>query len=253
MFIRFGNGSVDDLNAQIEGGLSDEDRAFFEETRDDIADLPEVRSWHMFEAPSRVIMCGSFAMYLDVFQRLDRYTISGSIGLTYKTRDDENLVFDHFKDQLFTEEGYPRYIVEASHGHQGYIYYSFLMLVRETPTRLYYQDVKYRDFYRDVLGLTRMYNLERVRVPTTRLRPWFSDVTREVIIPKLNTRADLGIEVLKIDVTRKKVYLVWDPRTITISDEAHTDCFSEKWPNLRETEKNHKAQIAHAKTLITKK
>lgn len=251
MFIRFGNGSVDDLNAQIEGGLSDEDRAFFEETRDDIADLSEARSWHMFEAPSRVIMCGSFAMYLDVFQRLDRYTISGSLGLTYKTQDDENIVFDHFKNEITTEEGYPRYIVEACEGYQGYIYYSFLMLVRETPARLYYQDVKHQDFYRDVLGLTRMYNLERVRVPTTRLRPWAGGEMREVMIPKLNTRSDLGIDLLKIDMSWQRVYQAWDPRVLTIGD-AYEERFSEKWPNLREIEKKHRAQIAHAKSLISK-
>ena len=81
MGIRLGNLTVKEIEERCEIVLSEEDRHFLEQSRQENVSIPiEANKWHCFDMPF-LVCCGSKTFATVIYERLRNYEIKGQLGI----------------------------------------------------------------------------------------------------------------------------------------------------------------------------
>lgn len=81
MSIYLGNLSVEQIEEQHEITLSDEDRKWLKEHRQENVSVPLAKDrWHCFDIP-RLILADSDEFRREIYNRLEKYPFKGQIGI----------------------------------------------------------------------------------------------------------------------------------------------------------------------------
>lgn len=155
LYLRFGNGSVSDIEKHLNITFTEADRAFFENSKSEIADFSEPDRWHLFESP-RILVLGSITMYNRVRSILSKYSPSGSLQVTWN--DHEDSLPESFFEATHVS-GYPNFLVRENI-HNSYscatdffASKTFYQLVKVNKVTLVYKMIDTASFYSEVLGL----------------------------------------------------------------------------------------------------
>lgn len=163
--VKFGNLGIDELERDLGIKLTEADRKFFQETRQErVMDGNEAvkmpsRSWHFFDMP-RVLELGSYAFYLEIENLLSNYEIKGRLEVGFVFADDEKI------ENLYTLEntdGYPKYL----YGHiinQYYGLFQFWQIYKVNKRTIEYRSVNEESFFKDKKELNR-YVIDDFLVP----------------------------------------------------------------------------------------
>lgn len=157
--VRLGNLGIDELERDLGIRLTEEDRKFFQETRQEqvmngegALKMPS-RSWHFFDMP-RVLDLGSYSFYLEIEKLLSNYEIKGNLNISFVFADDEKVENLY---ELESAEGYPKYlyghIVMGGFSEIGS--FSFWQIYKENKKTIEYRRVKYESFFEEKKELKR--------------------------------------------------------------------------------------------------
>lgn len=150
--IRIGNLRVEDIEDQLKIKFTKEERDYLNSTRqEDVSIDLDAKCWHFFDLP-RVLVFGSRRSHSKFKEILSNHEISGSIQTEFlMCKEDEPA--SHY--QLTTETGYPRFLfaVEKYQPLDSYNTYSYYQLVKENKKTLVYQQITFKRFEKEVLGM----------------------------------------------------------------------------------------------------
>lgn len=150
--IRIGNLRVEDIEDQLKIKFTKEERDYLNLTRqEDVSIDLDAKCWHFFDLP-RVLVFGSRRSHSKFKEILSNHEISGSIQTEFlMCKEDEPA--SHY--QLTTESGYPRFLfaVEKYQPFDSYNTYSYYQLVKENKKTLVYQQITFKRFEKEVLGM----------------------------------------------------------------------------------------------------
>lgn len=149
---RIGNLRVEDIEDQLKIKFTKEERDYLNLTRqEDVSIDLDAKCWHFFDLP-RVLVFGSRRSHSKFKEILSNHEISGSIQTEFlMCKEDEPA--SHY--QLTTETGYPRFLfaVEKYQPFDSYNTYSYYQLVKENKKTLVYQQITFKRFEKEVLGM----------------------------------------------------------------------------------------------------
>lgn len=152
--VKFGNLGIEALERDLGIKLTEADRKFLQETRQEqvmegekAVKMPS-RSWHFFDIP-RVLDLGSYSFYLEIEELLSNYDIQGRLEVSFVFSDDEKVENLY---ELESTEGYPKYL----HGHvissYGYSNFHFWQMYKVNKRTIEYRLVKKEKFFEDKKG-----------------------------------------------------------------------------------------------------
>lgn len=150
--IRIGNLRVEDIEDQLKIKFTEEEREYLNSTRqENISNELDANCWHFYDLP-RVLVFGSRRSHSKFKELLANHEISGSIQTEFlMCKEDEPA--SHY--QLTAESGYPRFLfaVEKYQSLDSYNTYSYYQLVKENKKTLVYQQITFKRFEKEVLGM----------------------------------------------------------------------------------------------------
>ena len=158
--VRLGNLGIDELERDLGIKLTEADRKFFQETRQEqvmngegALKMPS-RSWHFFDMP-RVLELGSYSFYLEIEKLLSNYEIKGNLNISFVFVDDEKI--ENFYE-LDSKNSYPNYlfghILVGEFAKIGT--FSFWQIYKENQKTIEYRRVKYESFFEGKKELERL-------------------------------------------------------------------------------------------------
>lgn len=151
--VKFGNLGIDEIERDLGIKLTEADRKFLQETRQEqvmnregTLKMPS-RSWHFFDMP-RVLELGSYAFYLEIEKLLLNYEIKGRLEVSFVFADDEKIENLY---ELESKNSYPNYlfghIVRGEFSKIGS--FSFWQIYKENKKTIEYRRVKYESFFEE--------------------------------------------------------------------------------------------------------
>lgn len=157
--VKFGNLGIDEIERDLGIKLTEADRKFLQETRQEqvmngegALKMPS-RSWHFFDMP-RVLELGSYSFYLEIEKLLSNYEIKGRLEVSFVFADDEKIENLY---ELESENSYPNYlfghIVMGKFAEIGS--FSFWQIYKENKKTIEYRRVKYESFFEEKKELKR--------------------------------------------------------------------------------------------------
>ena len=157
--VKFGNLGIDELERDLGIKLTEADRKFLRETRQEqvvegekAVKMPS-RSWHFFDMP-RVLDLGSYSFYLEIESLLSNYDIQGRLEVSFVFADDEKIENLY---ELESKNSYPNYlfghIVMGEFDTIGS--FSFWQIYKENKKTIEYRRVKYESFFEEKKELKR--------------------------------------------------------------------------------------------------
>ena len=150
--IRIGNLRVEDIEDQLKIKFTKEERDYLSLTRqEDVSIDLDAKCWHFFDLP-RVLVFGSRKSHSKFKEILSNHEISGSIQTEFlMTKEDDPASYY----QLTSASGYPRFLfaVEKYQPFDSYNTYSYYQLVKENKKTLVYQQITFKRFEKEVLGM----------------------------------------------------------------------------------------------------
>lgn len=150
--IRIGNLRVEDIEDQLKIKFTEEEREYLNSARqENISNELDANCWHFYDLP-RVLVFGSRRSHSKFKELLANHEISGSIQTEFlMCKEDEPA--SHY--QLTAESGYPRFLfaVEKYQPIDSYNTYSYYQLVKENKKTLVYQQITFKRFEKEVLGM----------------------------------------------------------------------------------------------------
>lgn len=82
MEIKFGNLSVNEIEKRCNIKLTDEEKIFLNETRQEKASNIEIGKWHCFDLPFQMV-CGDEETAMKVYDILKKYEIHTPFSIAY--------------------------------------------------------------------------------------------------------------------------------------------------------------------------
>lgn len=157
--VKFGNLGIDEIERDLGIKLTEADRKFLQETRQEqvmngegALKMPS-RAWHFFDIP-RVLELGSYSFYLEIESLLSNYDIQGRLEVSFVFADDEKIENLY---ELESENSYPNYlfghIVMGEFDKIGS--FSFWQIYKENKKTIEYRRVKYESFFEEKKELKR--------------------------------------------------------------------------------------------------
>lgn len=164
--VKFGNLGIDELERDLGIKLTEADRKFFQETRQEqvmegkeAVKMP-TRAWHFFDIP-RVLELGSYSFYLEIESLLSNYDIQGRLEVSFVFADDEKVENLY---ELKSAEGYPMYLYGHRISQSGYGHFYYLQIYKVNKRTIEYRGVRSEYFFKDKKELER-YVIDDFLVP----------------------------------------------------------------------------------------
>ena len=164
--VKFGNLGIDEIERDLGIKLTEADRKFLQETRQEqVMEGKEAikmptRSWHFFDIP-RVLDLGSYSFYLEIESLLSKYDIQGRLDVSFVFADDEKVENLY---ELESAEGYPKYLYGHRISESGYGYFYYLQIHKVNKRTIEYRSVRSECFFEDKKELER-YVIDDFLVP----------------------------------------------------------------------------------------
>lgn len=164
--VKFGNLGIDELERDLGIKLTEADRKFFQETRQEqvmegkeAVKMP-TRAWHFFDIP-RVLELGSYSFYLEIEELLSNYDIQGRLDVSFVFSDDEKVENLY---ELESIEGYPKYLYGHVISSYSYSSFHFWQIYKVNKRTIEYRSVRSECFFEDKKELER-YVIDDFLVP----------------------------------------------------------------------------------------
>lgn len=164
--VKFGNLGIDEIERDLGIKLTEADRKFLQETRQEqvmngegALKMPS-RAWHFFDIP-RVLELGSYSFYLEIESLLSNYDIQGRLEVSFVFADDEKVENLY---ELKSAEGYPMYLYGHRISQSGYGYFYYLQIYKVNKRTIEYRGVRSEYFFKDKKELER-YVIDDFLVP----------------------------------------------------------------------------------------
>lgn len=164
--VKFGNLGIEALERDLGIKLTEADRKFLQETRQEqvmeggkAVKMPS-RSWHFFDMP-RVLDLGSYSFYLEIEELLSNYDIQGRLEVSFVFSDDEKIENLY---ELENTEGYPKYLYGHRISESGYGHPYYLQIYKVNKRTIEYRGVCSERFFEDKKELER-YVIDDFLVP----------------------------------------------------------------------------------------
>lgn len=155
--VKFGNLGIEALERDLGIKLTEADRKFLQETRQEqvmeggkAVKMPS-RSWHFFDMP-RVLDLGSYSFYLEIESLLSNYDIQGRLEVSFVFSDDEKVENLY---ELESTEGYPKYLYGHVISSYSYSSFHFWQIYKVNKRTIEYRDVFHESFFEDKKKLGR--------------------------------------------------------------------------------------------------
>lgn len=193
--IRFGNGTIDQIEKSLGIEFTEGDRQLLQETHSAATEFTGPRQWHLFTHP-KVLVFSSMGFYKE-FQKLSgKYEMDGNLEASFETWENESVDYHFRKDNKNVHEsGFPKFLAREElswTNHYEPIFsrrLRFLQLAKVNSKTLVYLPVPGMSFFKDILRMGSVLMMDDIEVPKelteTELKAKFKmDPYAREVIPK---------------------------------------------------------------------